>query len=398
MAGAPAARGDGRHLARAAFLLAALRAAVALDPAALRQQLAIQDREAGAKPLQEAKPLQLAALNSQQVPAWQAQGLAPPSPVDPSEPLTEEAEAGAGAEELPSPLAPPGAQLYGSGNGPVPPSMDPLDEHSLMLSAQATQQHKGAKQPLPGRGENPLLTQYRSQTVQYEKDAEEAAKSAAMYAQMTKEAVDGGTVESQAHSLGGAEMNRIGVGLWAHAAWEFEKLLRDNRAALQAKAAKAASAPFKKAAAAYEVTQGEYDAASQEYSDRALEQGPYAQKLMSYANQYRLQGDEETAETYENQAHQLMGQAENFANIAKEYYQKAVEINNLFPMFRKQGKTAGKFAKFLVYKKKPIAKEQLFPFTIVPPIEFVQTGHEVHEQSASGPHPRAAADSAFLGR
>merc|ERR1719506_3026331 len=189
--------------------------------------------------------------------------------------------------------------------------MDPLDEHSLMLSAQATKQRKGAKQPLPGRGENPLLTQYRSQTVQYEKDAEEAAKSAAMYAQMTKEAVDGGTVESQAHSLGGAEMNRIGVGLWAHAAWEFEKLLRDNRAALQAKAAKEAKAPFVKAEGEYLAAQDSYDVAAQDYGTKVAENQQFANAFQTYANQYRLEGDEETAEKYENEVAQLNGQSEN---------------------------------------------------------------------------------------
>lgn len=377
------------------LLAAVLQCTAGLDPEALRQQLAVQ--ESRGSPMASQQPLaplpaqfDTPALPPAPVTDSQFQGLQPPLPVDPSEPLF--------PEEQPSPLQPPNMlpQPLAGLEGPSASGSDASVAPALALSAQQSLMTGGrGHQPLPARGENPLLSLYRRDTLQYKEDAEEANKAAAMYAQMTKEAVQSGQVASMAQSLGGAEMNRIGVGTWAHAAWEFEKLLRDNTAALQSKAAKEAKAPFVKAEGEYLAAQDSYDVAAQDYGTKVAENQQFANAFQTYANQYRLEGDEETAEKYENEVAQLNGQSENLANLARAYYTKAVKINNLIPRITKWGKAAAKFAKFTVANKNPIGKEHLFPFTIMPPIALVQTGEELQQASEM---PHTAANRAFRGR
>jgi len=213
---------------------------------------------------------------------------------------------------------------------------------------------------------NPLLELYRKWTVQYEADAQEAAKAAAHYAQLAREAVPNAVKE--AHALGESEMNRIGVNTWAHAAWDFEKMLTNPAPAEGAKAAAEAAAPFNKAVAGYQKAQTAYDQTAQGYALRVGMDDNLAKKLMTYSNQYKLQGNTEMADTYKTQATLLMNQAENFASLATSYTAMATKIHNVIPILQKDAGAAAGYAAYFKNPTNAIPPEHAFPFTIAPPL------------------------------
>merc|ERR1719160_2146804 len=105
-------------------------------------------------------------------------------------------------------------------------------------------------------------------------------------------------------------MKRIDMPTWAHAAWDFEKMLTNPLPGRAAAAAAKAAAPIDATAADYVKSEKIYDGASQAYAERVgMDQG-LAKQLATYANQYRLQGDEVLAKTYGEQSTELMKQAQ----------------------------------------------------------------------------------------
>ena len=68
-----------------------------------------------------------------------------------------------------------------------------------------------------------------------------------------------------------------------------------------------------------------------------------AKKLQTYANQYKLEGNTEMANTYAGQASLLMKQAENYKNVAQGYTKMALKLNAVIPTIQAD---AGKAAAY----------------------------------------------------
>lgn len=219
-------------------------------------------------------------------------------------------------------------------------------------------------------GQNPLLAMYARMTKAYEKDAEDAEKAAAMYAKMTEDALPG--IKSAAHSIGAQEMDRIHVKPWASAAWDFERKLLDPRAAKAGAAIGKATAPFAKAEGEYRKSQAAYDLTSQGLMLRATGDSGLAKKLMALSNQYALEKKTDLAEDYKMQAETLMKQSRGFGDLAKSYTIMAKKIAGAIPSIQA---SAGKAAAFAAYAENPtgdLPPKDLFPFTVVPPVSFLE--------------------------
>jgi hypothetical protein len=231
---------------------------------------------------------------------------------------------------------------------------------------------------------NPLLDMYAKETAAYAKDAEDAEKAAAMYTKMTEDALPG--IKPAAVSLGAQEMNRVHVKDWAAAAWAFEVKLNDPRAARTGAAIGKATAPYAKAEGEYRKSQAAYDVTSQGYMLRAGGDSAQAKKLMALANQYHLEGKVALGDDYQTQAETLMKQAKGFADLAKSYTLMAKKIQQAIPSI--QG-SAGKAAAFAAYAENPtgdLPPKDLFPFTVVPPVSFL----EMMPTAAPGPEAQPA--------
>jgi len=217
---------------------------------------------------------------------------------------------------------------------------------------------------------NPLLDLYAKETAAYAKDAEDAEKAAAMYTKMTQDALPG--IKASALKIGGEEMNRVHVKEWAGAAWNFERMLLDPRAAKAGAAIGKATAVYAKAEGEYRKSQAAYDVTSQGYMLRAGGDAGQSKKLMALANQYRLEGKTDMANDYQTQAETLMKQSKGFADLAKSYTVMAKKIQQAIPVIQA---SAGKAAGFAAYAENPtgdLPPKDLFPFTVVPPVSFLQ--------------------------
>jgi len=213
---------------------------------------------------------------------------------------------------------------------------------------------------------NPLMEMYHKWTLQYERDAVDAAAAAKHYAQLAHEAV--ALAQKEAHVLGANEMMRIGVNTWAHAAWQFEKMLTNSAPAQAAKAATAAAAPFNKIVEDYKAAQGAYDSTAQGYALRVGMDDALAKKLMTYSNQYKLQGDKDMEETFKTQATLLANQAENYGNLAKQYTAMAHKIHNVIPILQRDAGMAAGYAAYFKNPTNALPPEHAFPFTVAPPL------------------------------
>merc|ERR1719327_1213310 len=225
----------------------------------------------------------------------------------------------------------------------------------------------------PGK-ENPLLGFYREKTKQYEKDAVEAMKAAEMYTKMAQQAVP--IAAKQATKLTGEELKRIDIDTWAHSTWQFEQLLHNPLPGKAAAAAAAAAAPIGKIVGEYAKAEGAYDVTAQEYANRVALDTDLSKKLITYAHQYALQGNKAMSDAYDEQATLLMNQATKFADISKSYNKMATKIFNVIPILQGMAGTTGDFAAWKVDPGGSLPAEHVFPFTPVPPLEFVQTSDD----------------------
>jgi len=250
--------------------------------------------------------------------------------------------------------------------------------------AAAKQQAFAAAKQLPK--ENPLLTYYRRETKQYEIDAKEAEKAAWMYAKMSQEAVP--MAVADAKKIAAQEAKRIDVDTWAHAAWDFEKLLTNPLPGKAAAAAAAAAAPIDKIVGEYANAEAAYDGTSQEYANRVAMDVDLSKKLITYAHQYQLQGNDEMAKAYQTQSTLLMKQATKFSDISKSYNKMATKIFNVIPILQGMAGTTGAFAAWKVDPGNSLPAEHVFPFTPVPPLEFVQTADKTSTAKTSSFLPR----------
>merc|ERR1719160_2206657 len=207
-----------------------------------------------------------------------------------------------------------------------------------------------------------------------------------MYSKMSEELIKQGALKAQTQSLTKGEINRVGAKLWAHAVYMFEKMLTDNSGSIGAAAAAKGGIPYQKVVDAYVKQQGVYDVAAQGYALRVGEILPVAKKLMTYANQFRLQGNDKNADDYDNQATSLMKQADSFAGASRSAYKMATELNLVTPGIQKMMGIAAVKAGWMARKGAPlpIPQSHLFPFTPVPPLEFVQVGSHKQEEARTG--------------
>merc|ERR1719453_1984605 len=233
---------------------------------------------------------------------------------------------------------------------------------------------------------NPVLQLYVQEAKQYEKDATEAEKAAEMYATMSKELITKGALKAQTQAITRGEMGRVHAQNWGHSVYVFEKMLTDPTGSIDAAGAAKGAAPYAKVVNAYVKQQGVFDVAAQGYALRVGEILPVAKKLMTYANQFRLQGNDKQADDYDNQATSLMKQADSFASASKSAYKMATELNLVTPGIQKMVGIAGVKAGYDAVKGAPlpIPQSHLFPFTPVPPLEFIQVGAHKQEEARMG--------------
>lgn len=277
------------------------------------------------------------------------------------------------------------AQAADAPVAPAETSVQPVQQLVAVQQAGKVQ----AKQPA---SDNPVLNLYLQETLQYEKDAAEAEKAAAMYQKMTHDVLQG-PLKADTSGLTAMEMGRIGVNNWGHAVLSFEDMLHAKAGALAAAAAAKAAKPYNDAVAAYAKAQGAYDSTAMAYDLRIPSDEANARKLITYANQYRLQGNDGMADKYDNMATAYVEQAETFAGQARSYYNMAVKINGATPGIQKMAGIAGTKAAWMKDPAGTIPQSHLFPFTPVPPLEFVQTDSTEHREASPAPAPSLS----FLG-
>lgn len=222
---------------------------------------------------------------------------------------------------------------------------------------------------------NPVVGLYRKWTMMYEKDAEEAQKSADTYAQMAQAAVSSSAARTP--GLLNKEFDRIGIPVWTKAAMRVEGMLNDPAPAKGAAAAAKATAPYNKAYGEYVAAQNAYNGAATGYALRSKMDAGLSKQLQSYGNQYELEGNTVMANDYHAQSGQLMTQATNFKGMANNYQAMSSKIFSVLPTIQGMAGSAGAFA---AYKENPgnnLTPENVFPFTIVPPA-LVQVAESSH--------------------
>lgn len=215
-------------------------------------------------------------------------------------------------------------------------------------------------------GVNPLLAMYRKWTLQYEKDAEEAYGEARYYASETKKLAE----KANAKDVGvkvRKKLKDMGVSDWAYAAWTVQGMLNDPAPVKAAAAAAKAAAPYNAAYAAYDKAKVQYDGAAQGYALRAKMDAGLAHQLMTYSNQFRVQGNNQRADEYKGQSMGLMKQADSFKGMANTYNEQAQKIYGVLPSIQSW---AGKAAGYAAWEENPLGAlpaKEIFPFTVVPP-------------------------------
>jgi hypothetical protein len=267
----------------------------------------------------------------------------------------------------------------------APPGVAPLSLPHTVSAQQTGAQVQAVTQAYQAPA-NPVLQLYVSETLQYEKDATEAEKAAEMYATMSKELITKGALKAQTSAITQGEMGRVHAKAWAHSVYTFEKMLTDPTGSIDAAGAAKGAAPYAKIVDAYVKQQGVFDVAAQGYALRVGEILPVAKKLMTYANQFRLQGDDKNADDYDNQAVSLMKQADSFAGASKSAYKMATELNLVTPGIQKMQGIAAVKAGYDARKgaPMPIPQSHLYPFTPVPPLEFIQVGSHKQQETRMG--------------
>lgn len=217
-----------------------------------------------------------------------------------------------------------------------------------------------------GSGTNILMAMYERWTYQYQKDAKEAQDAAAKYAQLTAQEAANMDAASM-HAEVAKRLKDMGVDTWAYAAWEVQNMLNNPAPVKAAAAAAAAAAPYNAAYAAYDKTKASYNGASIGYALRAKQDAGLAHQLMTYSNQFRLQGNNGEADTYAVQSKGLMTQAEKFKGLADQYDVMAQKIYGVLPAIQSW---AGKAGAYAAYEENPLGAlpaKEIFPFTVVPP-------------------------------
>jgi hypothetical protein len=223
-------------------------------------------------------------------------------------------------------------------------------------------------QPLapPSGGGGSLLALYRKYTMQYQKDALEAYGAAKMYAEMTQQ-LSNSINEIEIQGRVKEKMLAMGVDNWAYAAWAVQGMLNDPVPGQAAKAAAEAAAPYNAAFAAYDKSKVQYNTAATGYALRAKQDAELSQQLMSYSNQFRVQGDTTEADQYKGQSVSLMKQAEKFKGLANQYQETAEKIYGVLPSLQSWAGKAGAEAAYEANPLGALPAKEIFPFTVVPP-------------------------------
>mmetsp|Transcript_155522 Transcript_155522/g.290211 ORF Transcript_155522/g.290211 Transcript_155522/m.290211 type:complete len:287 (-) Transcript_155522:62-922(-) len=212
---------------------------------------------------------------------------------------------------------------------------------------------------------NPVISMYRRWTQQYVKDAQDAQAAAEYYAMMTKKMEKKMAESSRTYVP--KELERIRAPTWAYSAWAIDDILSDQTAAKGAAAAAKAAAPYNKAYADYNNAKMSYDSAAVGYALRAKQDAGLAKQLMTYSDQFRLQGRSPTADTYSGQAQMLMKQAENYKGLADQYSGMSHKIYSVLPTIQDWAGKAGAFAAYGENPTNAMSAKDAFPYTVVPP-------------------------------
>lgn len=216
-----------------------------------------------------------------------------------------------------------------------------------------------------GQG-SPLLAMYRKYTMQYKEDALEAYAAAKYYAEATQ-ALSNSLNEKEVQARVREKMIGMGVDNWAYAAWAVQGMLNNPIPAKAAAAAAEAAAPYNAAFAAYDKSKVQYNTAATGYALRAKQDAALSQQLMSYANQFRLQGDTTQADQYKGQSMELMKQAVKFKDQANKYQETAQKIYGVLPSIQSWAGKAGAEAAYEANPLGDLPAKEIFPFTVVPP-------------------------------
>jgi len=233
----------------------------------------------------------------------------------------------------------------------------------LLLLATPVDALEFRRSNVPG---NPLLSMYRKWTLQYEKDAVEAYAETEHYSEETQKLAAQANAKDRGVKVK-KKLKDLGVDNWAFAAWTVQGMLNDPAPVKAAAAAAKATAPYNAAYAAYDKAKVQYDGAAQGYALRAKQDAGLAHQLMSYSNQFRLQGNTEQADTYKGQSTGLMTQADKFKGLSNQYSEMAAKIYGVLPSIQSWAGKAGAMAAYTENPLGALPAKEIFPFTVVPP-------------------------------
>lgn len=221
-----------------------------------------------------------------------------------------------------------------------------------------------------GPGGASLVSKYRLEAQQYERAAQEAANEARKFEQKTKNLVYYGG--SKTAKLTHQELQRRHLGVWANAAWKVQQMLDDPKPVQAAADAERATLPYIRAYEGYQATSAQYGRTAQAYALRANSDAGTARQLATYANQYRLQGDENTGDLYEHHSRQLMTQADSYEGLALKYQGIAKKIHQALPVIKRMADAERANTEWEENPERGVLPEHVFTFTIAPPLEMSQ--------------------------
>lgn len=215
---------------------------------------------------------------------------------------------------------------------------------------------------------NPLLDMYQRETLAYERDAAEAEKAASSYAMRAKNLIGGGSMAAKASA--NKELEERQAKVWANSVWHVEHMLTDPAPANAGAAAGKASAPYMAAYNDYLAKQGAYDGAAQGYALRAMYDAQQSKHLLSWANQYRLEGNEGAASTFTGEAAAMMKQGEAMKGTAIDYEATAQRIHKVLPQIEAMAGQAAVAAAAGANPAGANPPQFAFPYTVAPPVFF----------------------------
>jgi len=209
------------------------------------------------------------------------------------------------------------------------------------------------------------IEKIQQQTAKYNQEAQAAEAEAAMWARKAYVASsDSGSTQEMTN----VEIRKRGVADWVKAAGNFKRILNDRTGSYANGPAGASSLPYVKAEMSYAASQLQYAGAAGAFKVRAQTSQDAMKRLQSYADQYRMVGDQKKAELYGREAEDLEKDAEDAQATADKYDTIVDRIGKAIPTIKKMGAMAAARARWAMQPWGNTAPEELVTLTVAPPL------------------------------